>query len=70
MDGKVINDPQLIADEFNKYFSSIKHSIASKLPKSNTDFSEYIPIPCSQSFGFEPITPVETAMTIEKLKSS
>lgn len=70
VDGKVINDPQLIADEFNKYFSSIGQSIASKLPKSNTDFSEYIPIPCPQSFGFEPITPVETAMTIEKLKSS
>ena len=40
--GNLTYDPTEITNIFNKHFSSVGHRLASNLPPSNRDFSEYL----------------------------
>jgi len=59
INGTKTDDPDVMANAFNNYFSSIAQSLAEKVPNSQCSFSEYLnpPMPCS--FGLTPTTPEE-----------
>ena len=65
----IISDQVLIANEFNKYFSSIGQSKAEAIPKIDKDFSEFLPPPSMHSFAYFPTDPVEIMEELERLEN-
>ena len=65
----IISDQVIIANEFNKYFSSIGQSKAEAIPKVDKDFSEFLPAPSIHYFAYFPTDPVEIMEELERLKN-
>ena len=65
-----IYNPKDIPDVFNKYFSNIGQSLASKLPESRIHFSYYLKDNYSNSFYFNHVTPYEIESEITQLSCS
>ena len=40
--GNTINNPQLIANKFNEFFTNIGPSLATKIPHSTVDHKSYL----------------------------
>ena len=59
-------DPQMIADKFNDYFSSITDEIVSNIPDTSASFSNYLPTQSMDSFTF---SSVNTECVLEVVKS-
>ena len=55
----IISDQVIIANEFNKYFSSIGQSKAEAIPKIDKDFSEFLPPSSIHSIAYFPTDPVK-----------
>ena len=54
----VIN-PSEFPDIVNKYFSSIGHNLASKMPNSPKQFTDFLPkLDFASSFFFNPVSPI------------
>ena len=69
--GNTINNPQLIANKFNEFFSYIVPSLAIKIPHSGTaDHKSYLSGSFSDSFFTSPTTPDEILNIVSSLKSS
>ena len=68
-ENSIISDQVIIANEFNKYFSSIGQSKAEAIPKIDKDFSEFLPPSSIQSFSYFPTDPVEIMEELERLKT-
>ena len=68
VNGKKLTDPQLITNEFCKYFTEIGKSYADNIPQSTKHFSEYLRNKQENSFYFIPTNPVEISQMIDKLK--
>ena len=49
------DDPKTTGNTLNKYFSSIRHQLATDIPEVNTTFSDYLDPPLQNSFYFDPI---------------
>ena len=65
----IISDQVLIANEFNKYFSTIGQSKAEANPKVDKDFSEFLPSLSVHSFACFPTDPVEIMEELERLEN-
>ena len=62
---RVIYDESKFPNIFNKYFSSVGHNLASKMPNSQIPFTNYLPkINNPGSFQFNPIMPHEIEIEI------
>ena len=60
--------PNLIADEFNDYFTKLGPQLANKIPVSNKKFYKYLPHNNLNSAVFLPTNEFEIANIIKKLK--
>ena len=62
----VSQNPSEFPDIMNKYFSAIEHNLASKMPNSPKQFTEYllIKVRLATSFLFNPVSPSEIAYVI------
>ena len=67
--GKRLDNPQVIADEFNKYFTDVGLTLASKIdfPK-NICYEDYLQNPVQDHFKFRSVTIETVIKTIESLK--
>ena len=65
-----INNPQLIANKFNEFFTNIGPSLATKIPHSTVDHKSYLSGSFSDSFFASPTTPDEIINIVSSLKSS
>ena len=69
----VSQNPSEFPDIMNKYFSSIGHNLASKMPNSPKQFTDYLPkLDFASSFFFNPVSPSEIdseIMTIQLKKA-
>ena len=68
--GNTINNPQLIANKFNEFFTNIGPSLATKIPYSTVDHKSYLSGSFSDSFFASPTTPDEIINIVSSLKSS
>lgn len=55
------NDPEIMANTFNNYFSSVASSLSEKIANSQFPFTKYLnpPLPCS--FGLTPTSSEENS---------
>ena len=65
-----INNPQLIANKFNEFFTNIGPSRSTKIPHSTVDHKSYLSGSFSDSFFASPTTPDEIINIVSSLKSS
>jgi len=56
---KYTNDPTKISDVLNIHFSSVGRKLASKIPPTYGNFTEYLSSNYSESFFFNPVTALE-----------
>lgn len=68
--GSTINNPQLIANTFNEFFTNIGPSFAIKTPHSTVDYKSYLSGSFSDSFFSSPTTPDDIINIVSSLKSS
>ena len=70
IDGDFTNDPKIIANKFNQYFTNIGPELASKISQpTDKSFRDFLRQPTDKIFKFELVTPVTVSKIIEKLKS-
>lgn len=69
IDGKTVENHSIIADEFNKYYSEIGPTLASKIHTThNTSCMDYMPHIGNLNFKFQPSTPEDVINIINSLK--
>ena len=68
--GNVVNNPQLIANKFNEFFTNVGPSLATKIPHSTADHKSYLSGSFRDSFFASPTTPDEIINIVSSLKSS
>lgn len=69
IDGAMIEDPEIMANEFNNYFTKIPGDLAKNLPTSSCTHDVYLPPPNVSSLGILLTSPEEIiniGKTIEK----
>ena len=64
-----VTDNVQIANEFNKYFSSIGQVKADNIPYTNKRFQDFLPPPSQNSFVFFSTDPIEVMEELEKLQN-
>ena len=69
-DSKKVQDPTLIAEEFNNFFSEITKKIRSKIPLTNKPYTSYLKNPEQNSLFFEAISCHEIEKTINELDTN
>ena len=67
VNGNEINDKMKIAEYCNKYFTDIGKKLASEIPPSNSNVTEYIKTITHAKFKFKQITPIQVDKIISKL---
>jgi len=67
IDGHFTNDPVVISNKFNEYFSTIGHSFATKVPNSHKNFSAYLPKANDNTMFLHPTDPTEILKLINGL---
>lgn len=65
---KEITDPKLIANAFNKYFTSVGSTLADKIPSVQKSPLDYLKFPVCDSFCIFPVTASEIETEISNLK--
>ena len=66
IEGKVITDAEIMAEQFNLYFTGLAKALSDKIPPSKLNFSNYLPPSSLQSFALLPTSPAEL-ITINKI---
>ena len=72
--GKLINDKDLIANEFNAYFSNIGKQLASSMDNNNNNnnanisFKDFMGNPSLNNFNFQPVNEQSIIKIIDRLK--
>jgi hypothetical protein len=69
INGKDCEDPSIIADSFNKFFTDIGPSLDKKIPNSKLDPISFIPSNYVINIFIHPTTEEETSKTIDSLKN-
>lgn len=57
------------ASKFNDFFANIAPSLASKIKKTDKDFSEYLPLINNPQMKFKPVTEAQIVKTLSKMKN-
>ena len=69
-DYKVFDQDQ-IANQFNKFFGSVGHTMAGIIPSNNTcNYIEYLTENINSTFNFQPVNSCQIKKTVQNLKSS
>ena len=68
-EGSEITDPRMMADIFNKYFSTVGQNLARKFSGNNDNFHNYLNNRGVKSMFLSPISEVEILQEINKLKT-
>ena len=69
VNGNEINDKMKIAEYCNEYFTDIGKMLASEIPPSNSNVTEYIKTITHAKFKFKQISPIQVHKIISKLKN-
>lgn len=70
VDGSLIKDPATIAYNFNRFFTHIGPTLASKIPVVNESPLQYITSPPTGGFHLSPVTVSELGKILGSLKNS
>ena len=72
IDGALVQNPKLMADEFCKHFSNIADSISDGISFSSytSEFKHYLPNRVTDSISVQPTDPIEVFATIMSLISN
>ncbi|MEM6831004.1 MAG: reverse transcriptase family protein [Bacteroidota bacterium] len=70
IDDAVTSDPLLVANHFNRYFSSIAESIRSRIPTSDKCFTSFLNGSTQNSIFLSPVTSDEVAVIINSMSPS
>ena len=68
INGELTENPKLIADKFNEFFTNIGPSLASKIPASNISFRNFLNSHSTQSMFLKPVSSEELNKIISSLK--
>ena len=68
INGELTENPKLIADKFNEFFTNIGPSLASKIPASNISFRNFLSSHSTQSMFLKPVSSEELNKIISSLK--
>ena len=63
-------DPKEISDILNRYFATVGHKLASKIPQTINTFSDYLDPPLNHTFFFDPIIPEDINLEISTLQDN
>ena len=66
----LITDPTEISNKFNEYFINVGPNLATKIPVSDINFSNYLGERCLKSIFLDPVTENEVEFEICKLKEN
>ena len=66
---QLTSDAATITNHFNLHFAEVGTKLVNKLPPTSHNFEEYLPLPTSNSFYFNPTSPLEIKRIITDLKS-
>ena len=64
------SDPKEISDILNRYFATVGHKLASKIPQTINTFSDYLDPPLNHTFFFDPIIPEDINLEISTLQDN
>ena len=67
-DGTKVNDPVIMANEFNNYFINVASGITKKIPRTPKSPLDYLSTPNLDSFFISPCTSNEVSSLIQSLK--
>ena len=67
-DGKLIENSHDIANSFNDFFINVGPTLAQKIPQTNKNAREYLPVPMLKSLFLSPVTEQEVMSLITMLK--
>ena len=70
IDDIVTSNPEIVANSFNSYFSSVADKIRSKIPESNKHFTSFLKHPNLNSIFLSPVTPEEVQKIIHSMPLS
>ena len=70
VNGEVSENPKVIVEEFNNYFSNVTNEIVQTLPNSNISFQTFMNPSVSQSFNLRPISPTLIEQIIDNMKDT
>lgn len=69
VNGSLIEKEDLIANEFNTYFTKIAENIKKDIPNSDLNFKDFLPPPQQRTFFLNPTTRPEVIEIVRNLKS-
>ena len=67
INGEVVTDQKIVVDKFNQYFVKVADNLASKIPKPNTKYQDFLKNPNVHSFYLMEIEPHEIDELIRDL---
>ena len=70
VNGEVSENPKVIVEEFNNYFSNVTNEIVQSLPNSNISFQTFMNPSISQSFNLRLISPTLIEQIINNMKDT
>ena len=69
LNGSLITDKQMIADNFNRFFVNVGPNSAAQINFSNNAFKDYLQTPCAHKLSFKPVSEETIGKIIDSLKS-
>ena len=66
---KLVDDPNVIANKFNDYYSNIASSVANNMPDSNVAYNEFLVPVNVDRINWEPATVIEVKEIVKKLNN-
>ena len=70
INNQTINDPKVIANNFNDFFINIGPQLADKIPESSITYQHYLNMPNKDSTYIDPTVPEEVTKLSNALKDS
>jgi len=65
---EICSDEILIANAFNDFFSQIGSKVSDSVPPTNSNYWDFLPPRCSNTFFIDPVVPSDIASTISQLE--
>ena len=70
VNGELTDNPKVIVEEFNNYFSNVTTEIVQSLPNSNYSFHTFMNPSHSQYFNLSPVSPFQIEKIIKDMKDT
>ena len=66
---EICSDEILIANSFNDFFSQIGAKVSDSVPPTNSNYWDFLPPRCSNTFFIDPVVPSDITSTIAQLEN-